>query len=165
MYLTYASWHGHAVVDRELYVPKRWVADADRCQAAGVPEQVSFATKPELARRMLERALAAGVPAAWVTADEVYGINPALRGWLKTRGMPYVLAIRCTDVLQPTDGPPASAAELAAGVGGERWLRVSAGQGAKGKRWYAWTRVPLAAERAPEGWDRWLLVRRSLHTG
>lgn len=165
VYLTYASRHGHAVVDRELYVPKQWVADADRRQAAGAPEQLGFATKPELARAMLERALDAGVPAAWVTADEVYGINPGLRCWLETRGLPYVLAIRCTDVLGPTDGPPASAAELAARVPGESWLTISAGDGAKGKRWYAWTRVPLAAERTPDGWGRWLLARRNRSTG
>jgi SRSO17 transposase len=80
VYLIYASTLGHAVIDRELYVPKGWIADADRRQAAGVPEQVAFATKPELARVMLERALAAGLPAGWVTADEVYGGNPTLRG-------------------------------------------------------------------------------------
>src|SRR5918993_922841 len=85
VYLTYAAPAGHAVIDRELYLPKGWIADADRRAAAGVPEQVAFATKPELARRMLERALAGYVPAAWVTADEVYGSSPGLRGWLETQ--------------------------------------------------------------------------------
>src|SRR5215207_1093140 len=84
VYLTYASPRGHGLIDRELYLPRCWTQDAARRQAAGVPEQVAFATKPELARQMLERALAAGVPAAWVTADEVYGSSPGLRGWLET---------------------------------------------------------------------------------
>jgi SRSO17 transposase len=165
VYLVYASPCGHAVVDRELYVPKGWIADADRRAAAGVPEQVTFATKPELARVMLERALAAGVPAAWVTADEVYGGNPSLRGSLETRQVPYVLAVRCAEVLQPSDGPPTPARVLAAEVGPERWLTINAGDGAKGKRWYAWTRMELAGDGAPAGWGRWLLVRRSRSTG
>jgi hypothetical protein len=72
VYLTYATGAGHGVIDRELYLPQGWVDDPGLCRAAGVPDQVGFATKPELARVMLERALAAGVPAGWVTADEVY---------------------------------------------------------------------------------------------
>src|SRR5215211_4659230 len=99
VYLAYATSAGHGVIDRELYLPQGWLADPQRRQAAGVPDQVRFATKPELARGMLHRALEAGVPAAWVTADEVYGNSPGLRGWLETRGMPYVLAVKCTEPL------------------------------------------------------------------
>jgi SRSO17 transposase len=165
VYLVYASPVGHAVVDRELYVPRGWIADPDRRAAAGMPEQLGFATKPELARVMLARALAAGVPAAWVTADEVYGGNPSLRAWLETHRMPYVLAIRCTEVLQVPDGPPTPAKLLAAGVPPERWLTINAGDGAKGKRWYAWTQVELTADGAPAGWARRLLIRRNLRTG
>jgi SRSO17 transposase len=76
------------VIDRELYLPNGWLADPQRCRVAGVPDQVGFATKPELARRMLQRALDAGVPAGWVTADAVYGTSPALRGWLEARQLP-----------------------------------------------------------------------------
>jgi SRSO17 transposase len=76
------------VIDRELYLPQGWIDDPARCRAAGVPNQVGFATKPELARQMLDRALEAGVPAGWVTADEVYGGDPALRGWLEGRQLP-----------------------------------------------------------------------------
>ena len=76
------------MIDRELYLPKAWTDDPARCRAARVPEQVGFRTKPQLAQVMLERALDAGVPAAWVTADEVYGQDPALRGWLEGRGWP-----------------------------------------------------------------------------
>jgi SRSO17 transposase len=83
VYLVYATDAEHAVVDRELYLPRSWTEDADRCRAAGVPDQVGFATKPELATTMITRALDAGVPAAWVAGDEVYGANPKLRAELE----------------------------------------------------------------------------------
>src|SRR5829696_9000796 len=165
VYLAYATGAGHGVIDRELDLPQGWIDDPARCRAAGVPDQVGFATKPELARQMLDRALEAGVPAGWVTADEVYGGDPALRGWLETRQLPYVLAVKCTEPLSPASGPPTSAARLAKRVPPEGWLRLSAGQGAKGRRWYAWSRLALTPADAPNGWGRWLLVRRSLTTG
>jgi SRSO17 transposase len=165
VYLAYATTAGHGVIDRELYLPQGWTGDPARCQAAGVPDQVEFATKPELARVMLERALEAGVPAGWVTADEVYGNSPALRSWLETRAMPYVLAVKCTEPLPSSSGPPTPAARLAERIPPQCWLRISAGQGAKGRRWYAWSRLPLASTGAPDGWGRWLLLRRSLTTG
>jgi SRSO17 transposase len=165
VYLTYATSAGHGVIDRELYLPQGWLADAERCQAAGVPAQRAFATKPELARVMLERALEAGVPAGWVTADEVYGGSPALRGWLEAHQLPYVLAVKCTEPLPSPSGPPAPAARLAEQIPAAGWLRISAGQGAKGRRWYGWSRLALGTAGAPPGWQRWLLVRRSLTTG
>jgi SRSO17 transposase len=113
---------------------------------------------------MLEHALDAGVPAGWVTADEVYGGSPALRGWLEGRRLPYVLAVKATEPL-PSPRGPSTAARLAAQVPSECWLRISAGQGAKGRRWYGWSRLPLSTAGAPPGWQRWLLVRRSLRTG
>jgi SRSO17 transposase len=82
-----ASPAGHGVVDRELYVPRGWTRDPDRCQAAGVPAQVGFATKPALATAMITRALDAGVPASWVAGDEVYGADPKLRACLEGRGI------------------------------------------------------------------------------
>jgi SRSO17 transposase len=165
VYLAYATPAGHGVVDRELYLPQGWVEDPARCHAAGVPDQVGFATKPELARRMLERALKAGVPAGWLTADEVYGNSPALRGWLEAHQLPYVLAVKATEPLLVRPGAPTTAARLAGRTPPHGWLRVSAGLGAKGRRWYAWTRVALDSAGAPPGWQRWLLVRRSLRTG
>jgi hypothetical protein len=93
--LAYASDAGHAVIDRELYVPRGWIDDPARCQAAGVPAQVGFATKPALAQAMLTRALDAGVPAGWVTGDEVYGADPRLRACLEARSIGYVLAVAC----------------------------------------------------------------------
>jgi len=116
---------------------------------------------------MLERALDAGVPAAWVTADEVYGGSPALRGWLEDRGVSYVLAVKCTELLA-VDGPQGpmrqSAQQLAAAVPAAQWLACSAGHGAKGRRLYDWTRVELATS-ATAGMARWLLVRRSRRDG
>jgi SRSO17 transposase len=165
VYLTYASRHGHGLIDRELYLPKGWVGDAARRQAAGVPSQVGFATKPELARVMLQRALDAGLPAAWVTADEVYGGNPGLRAWLEAHWLPYVMAIRCIQPLAPMAGSPAPAEVLAKLIPPQRWLRLNAGDGAKGKRWYAWSRVALHSADAPDGWERWLLIRRNLASG
>src|SRR5215218_4646170 len=165
VYLAYATTIGHGVIDRELYLPQGWIDDPARCHAAGVPDLVGFATKPELARVMLERALDAGVPAGWVTADEVYGGSPALRGWLETRQLPYVLAVKATEPLPPASGSATAAARLAEQIPPACWLRLGAGQGAKGRRWYGWARLPLATAGAPTGWGRWLLVRRSLRTG
>jgi hypothetical protein len=104
------------------------------------------------------------VPAGWVTGDEVYGNSPALRGWLEDRQLPYVLAVKATEPL-PSPSGPSAAARLAERIPPACWLRISAGQGAKGRRWYGWARLPLASMGAPTGWDRWLLVRRSLRTG
>jgi SRSO17 transposase len=167
VFLAYASAKGRAMIDRELYLPERWTEDPERCKAARVPEEIGFRTKPELAQLMLERALDAGVPAAWVTADEVYGGSPALREWLEERQVPYVLAVKCTELLA-VDGPQGpmrqSAAQLAAAVPVEQWVACSAGHGAKGRRLYDWIRVALAAPPAA-GMARWLLVRRRRRDG
>jgi SRSO17 transposase len=165
VFLAYASAKGRAFIDRELYLPKAWTEDRVRCRAGRVPEQVGFRTKPQLARVMLQRALDAGVPASWVTADEVYGQDPALRGWLEVRGMAHVLAIKSSELLAVGDGSAkVSAAELAAAVPTEHWVGASAGHGAKGRRLYDWTRIQLPPP-ATSGWQRWLLVRRSRRDG
>jgi SRSO17 transposase len=167
VYLAYATQAGHGMVDRELYLPQGWVDDPARSQAAGVPDQVGFATKPELARRMLQRALDAGVPAGWVTADEVYGNNPALRGWLEARRLPYVLAVKATEPLPSPRGPSTSAARLAerthrtAGCASApaRGPRVAAGMGGAACRSAPLARRPggsagcwSAAACAPGSW-------------
>jgi SRSO17 transposase len=166
VFLAYASSSGRAFIDRELYLPQSWVDDRARCRAARVPVEVGFQTKPQLARVMLERALDAGVPASWVTADEVYGGDPALRRWLEGRGVSYVLAVKCTEPLgTATQGSArATAVQLAAGVPVEQWVTCSAGHGAKGRRLYDWARVELTAP-ATAGCTRWLLVRRSRRDG
>jgi SRSO17 transposase len=166
VFLAYASSSGRAFIDRELYLPQSWVDDRARCRAARVPVEVGFQTKPQLARVMLERALDAGVPASWVTADEVYGGDPALRRWLEGRGVSYVLAVKGTEPLgTATQGSArATAVQLAAGVPVEQWVACSAGHGAKGRRLYDWARVELTAP-ATAGCTRWLLVRRSRRDG
>ena len=164
VFLAYASPKGRTFLDRELYLPKEWAEDAPRRKEAGVPETVEFATKPQLARRMLERARAAGVPAAWVTADAVYGGDRRLRIWLEEQGQPFVLGIACKEPLWawPEGGPrQVRADQLAASLPEAAWERLSAGEGAKGPRLYDWTRVRLFRWGWP-GWEHWLLVRRSI---
>ncbi len=97
VFVTYATPQAHVLVDRELYLPQSWTSAPARCAEAGIPPERAFATKPELARAMLERVLAAGLPAAWVTGDTVYGGSPALRAWSEARRQPYVLAIAAND--------------------------------------------------------------------
>src|SRR5829696_8419000 len=164
--LTYASDAGHAVVDRELYVPESWAGDPERLRAAGVPDQVSFATKPALAKAMLARALDAGVPASWVTGDEVYGACPRLRAWLEGRGIGYVLAVACDHRVRAA-GDSYRVDALLRRVPTRAWQCVSAGQGAKGHRYYDWAFVQLdPGERDPsDPGQRWLLVRRNRTTG
>jgi SRSO17 transposase len=165
VFLAYASRKGRAFIDRELYLPKAWTEDPARCRAARVPEKVGFRTKPQLVRVMLQRALDARVPASWVTADEAYGGDPALRRFLEDRGLSYVLAVKCTELLRPADGSArATAEQLAAGVPAEQWVACSAGHGAKGRRLYDWARVELAAPASAD-FTRWLLVRRSRRDG
>jgi SRSO17 transposase len=164
VFLAYASPRGRTFLDRELYLPKEWTADRARCAEAGVPAEVEFATKPQLAKRMLERALGAGVPAAWVTGDEVYGKDRRLRMWLESEEQPFVLAVPSNEpVWVAWDRGPQQVpvARVAARLTESSWERISAGNGAKGPRVYDWAWVPLY--RLPEpGWGHWLLVRRSV---
>jgi SRSO17 transposase len=162
VFLAYASPRGRALIDRELYLPKTWTDDRDRCAGAGVPEQVGFATKPELGLAMLERAYAAGVLTGWVSADEVYGQNRQFRGWLAAREVGFVLATRSDDVLTCPDGRRHQAKTLAALVDPRAWERRSAGAGAHGERLYDWTTLALNPTGLPAGWGHWLLVRRQI---
>src|SRR5215218_9073834 len=162
VFLAYASARGRTFLDRELYLPREWAADEARREEAAVPTTAEFHTKPQLARAMLERALDAGVPAQWVTGDEVYGGDRRLRRWLEERQLPHVLAVKRTEPLWTrTTWRQVAAQTLAAEVPAEAWQRLSAGAGAKGPRLYDWARVPIRALPEP-GWDYWLLVRRSL---
>jgi len=160
VFLAYASTRGRALIDRELYVPKdSWCADRDRCRGAGIPDELGFATKPELARRMIERALDAGAPVGWVTGDEVYGGDPKLAAWLEGRRIAYVLAVAC-DHRVPTAAGKMRADALAACVPKRGWQRMSCGDGAKGPRRYDWAIVDLHDLHDPRG--RRLLIRRSI---
>jgi SRSO17 transposase len=163
VFLAYAGPKGRAFIDRELYLPRSWTNDPARCRAARVPAEVPFRTKPQLARMLLERALDAEVPAAWVTADEVYGGDPTLRRWLEGRDVSYVLAVKGTEPVMATQ-ESTTASQLAAAVPVQQWVACSAGHGANGRRVYDWARIQLAAPAAP-GMARWLLVRRSRRDG
>ena len=158
VFLAYANSKGRAFLDRELYLPREWTEDAGRRAEAGVPEEVEFATKPLLARVMLERAFESGVPASWVTADEVYS---SLRVWLEERDVSYVLAIRSNEMLWTSGFVQQSASSLAADMPSDQWARLSAGDGAKGPRIYDWALVPIRPLKEP-GKGYWLLARRSV---
>jgi SRSO17 transposase len=135
VFLAYASGKGRALVDRELYLSKEWATDPARRAEAHVPAQVGFATKPQLAQAMLERAVDGQVPAGWVTADEVYGGDARLRAFLEQRDLAYVLAVKATQPLWAAgaQGPAElPARQLVAGLPARAWRRLSAGAGAKG---------------------------------
>jgi SRSO17 transposase len=163
VFLTYAGPHGFAAIDRELYLPREWLDDPTRCRRAGIPEGIPMRTKPRLAREMVERALDAGVPAAWVVADEVYGSDYRFRQALEARDQPYVVAVRSNQSLAvwPPYGAPdqTTPAALMPPLPDTAWDRLSCGDGAQGPRLYDWALVPLRpAEQV--GWHHALLVRR-----
>jgi SRSO17 transposase len=160
-FLAYASARGHALVDRELYLPESWTGDRQRCRAAGIPDEVDFTTKPRQAMAMLARAFTAGVPFAWVTADEAYGQAKYLREWLEAQDVAYVLATRRSDIVTTGTGHQGRADDLVAALDARAWRRVSAGAGAHGPREYDWARIPIRTGWAP-GRGHWLLARRSI---
>ena len=169
VFLAYGSRRGAAFLDRELYLPQEWAADGERRREAGVPQDVVFHTKAQLAQRMIARAVAVGVPFAWVTGDTVYGNaigqrSCQLRRWLEEQGLSYVLAVKNNEPLwaDTEDGSAQVAArELAQQIPDDRWQRLSAGEGSKGPRLYDWGWLPIGPGSEPDQ-GRWLLVRRSI---
>ena len=164
VFLAYAGVKGRTLLDRELYLPQIWAKDWERRREAGVPEHVEFRTKPQLAQMMLERAVESGIPFGWVTGDEVYGSDRNLRRWLEREGIPHVLAIKSNEKLWAwtEKGPRQVRADrLASWVDECDWHRLSAGDGAKGPRFYDWTTVAIRPLREP-GKEYWLLARRSI---
>jgi SRSO17 transposase len=160
VYLAYAAPAGSAFLDRALYLPRSWTSGPARCQAAGIPGDVEFTTKPRQAQAMIARAVAAGVPFAWFTADETYGQAKWLQAWLEGQDIWYVMAIRCSDTVTMPGGER-RADQLIAAVPSRSWQKISAGAGAHGPREYHWARIPVrpGSER---GRGHWLLARRSL---
>src|SRR5689334_23127063 len=175
VFAAYVSDKGHAFIDRQLYLPKAWTGDPARMTAAHVPAGITFATKPQLALGMVERAIAAGVPFAWVTADSVYGVGEielALRRAYKG----YVLGVTGQHSFWSwgAEAEVSGTAEaIATALGEEDWIRLSAGAGTKGPRLYDWAYRELASLTADaldptldqSLWTRGLLVRRSLADG
>jgi SRSO17 transposase len=158
VFLAYATRHGPVLLDRALYLPKDWAEDAARRAEAGVPTEATCIPKPTQGKQLLERALAAGVRAAWVTADSIYGGAYTLRHSLEEREQPFVLAVQSTQRV----GLSAKAAPVVAAWPAEAWQRLSAGEGSQGPRWYDWAWMPMSWREAPEGMAHWLLARRSL---
>ncbi|AWN43837.1 IS701 family transposase [Methylobacterium durans] len=175
VFAAYVSDQGHAFIDRQLYLPKAWTQDEDRRRAAHVPEAVTFATKPQLALAMIERALQAEVPFAWVAADSIYGVGEielALRRAYKG----YVLGVTGQHRFWSWDqnlDVAGTAEEIAKDLSETDWIRLSAGAGTKGPHLFDWAYLPLATLPADaldaaldqSVWTRGLLVRRSLSDG
>ncbi len=129
-----------------------------------MPDEVAFATKPQLGIVMLDRAHAAGVLTGWVTADEVYGQHRGFRDWLGAHQVPFVLATRSDDALPLPGRRRRLARSLATEVPGAAWERRSAGPGAHGPRYYDWATVALDPAGLPDNWAHWLLIRRQITT-
>jgi SRSO17 transposase len=174
VFAAYASRHGHAFIDRALYLPKAWTDDPARLAAAHVPPEVGFATKPRQAGRMVERVIAAGVPFAWVAGDSVYGVGE-IEMALRRAGKGYVLGVNATQPFNSWIGKPVvagTAERIAQGLEPAAWRRLSAGEGTKGPRLSDWAYLELAdldADEYRDGaagiWTRGLLIRRSLADG
>src|ERR671932_265889 len=174
VFAAYVSGKGHAFIDRALYLPKAWTDDPDRMAAAYVPPTTKFATKPQLAAAMIQRAIAADVPFAWVAADNVYGVGE-LEMMLRRAGKGYVLGVSATQPFNSWVGKPevaGTAEEIARDLEPSAWVRLSAGEGSKGERLWDWAYLELADLAADEYdpdrsglWTRGLLIRRSLADG
>src|SRR3954452_15764171 len=174
VFAAYASRHGHALIDRALYLPKAWTDDPARLAAAHVPPGTAFATKPRLALAMIERAIAAGVPFTWVAADSVYGVGE-IETALRRAGKGYVLGVNGTHPFTSWGDKPSvagAAEEIARALPASAWARLSAGEGTKGARLHDWAYLELADLEAAEYddglsglWTRGLLVRRSIADG
>ncbi len=165
VFLSYVSSKGHTLIDRELYLPKEWIDDAERCREAGIPEETRFHTKCELAQHMIERIFQAKIPFAWVVADTVYGGNLDLRTWLEQHGYSYVLAVACDEPvgIQTPDGRKRMTVAEAEALmlHAEDWQRLSMSEGTKGPRLFDWAIMPILY-----GWEddeqHFLLIRRCL---
>jgi len=174
VFACYVSCHGHAFVDRALYLPKEWTDDPKRLKAAHVPEDVSFATKPQIARRMIARAIAAKVPFSFVAADSVYGTGD-IETMLRKAGKGYVLGVASNHVFHSWGNKQivgGSAAKIAQSLPESAWRRLSAGEGTKGPRLHDWVYLELADLDAGEynstlegTWTRGLLIRRNIADG
>ena len=161
VFCAYASPKGRALIDRELYLPKAWTSDRERCRQAGIGDDVEFATKPELGQAMLARVVASGIPFRWVTADEAYGQVWRLRWWMEERGIAHVVAVPRTQMVISMKLAQERAHHLIDEVDPGAWRRLSCGDGAHGPRFYDWAAVDIRPSREP-GAGHWLLARRSI---
>jgi SRSO17 transposase len=166
VFLDYVTDLGHTLIDRELYLPKSWIDDRERCHEAGIPDTVGFRTKCELARLMVERIYNAQIPISWIVADTVYGNNLDLRDWLEEHGYRFVLAVACTERIgiRTSSGQRKQVrvheveADL---VRAQDWQRLSMGDGTKGPRLFDWACTPILQKWEDDG-CHWLLIRRRI---
>jgi SRSO17 transposase len=165
VFLSYVTARGHALIDRELYLPEDWCADPARRQAAHIPETVTFRTKPELGQQMIQRARAVGLPIRWVVADTVYGHSPDLRTFLEEQDFSYALAVPSTEVVCVQTRAGLLLADVASiaqqALRARDWQRLSQSLGTKGERLFDWARLPLVQAGTVDG-RHWLVVRRCL---
>jgi len=172
VFAAYVSDQGCALIDRQLYLPQEWIKSTERREAAHVPSDMRFVTKPQIAAEMIERAVAAGVPFDWVATDTIYGVG-AIEMQLRRAGKGYVLGAHATDQFYSWGDKPdvaGTAERIARALAPETWRRLSAGNGTKGPRLYDWAYLELADLAADEYnadltglWTRGLLIRRSLN--
>jgi len=155
VFLSYASSKGHTPIDRRLYMPEVWMDDKARCSEAGVPEDLKFQTKPELALEMIQEATAAGMPYKWVTGDCGYGDSRAIRKWLEENGKCYVLNISRKEYIEKSN-----VGVLLSNLPSDGWFEASCGDGSKGARVYDWYIYSLS-EEVVQGFKHVILVRRS----
>ena len=162
VFLSYSSRWGHALIDRRLYLPQAWAEDRGRRSKTAVPEAMTFATKPEIARELIGAALDAGIPCAFVLGDALYGSDRRLRRMLEARRQPYLLAVRRNEPLRIGAGSLEGTTSFSLGdeLKPQDWHCHAAGEGAKGPRLYDWARVRLLWSADPR-WQHWLLIRRS----
>jgi len=159
VFLAYASKKGTAFIDRALYLPEGWANDPKRRAEAGVPEEVAFANKVELAKRMLERAFEAGVPTRWVVADSFYGRSHEFREWLEERGRAYAVMVPKTNMV-PLAGREKKIERLTERLPEDAWSEVLPAEDSGQRRPWEWACLELLADPDKE-MSRWLLVRRS----
>jgi SRSO17 transposase len=168
VFMTYAGRHGHTLIDRRLYLPVSWTDDLDRMRATGVPAEIGFAKRWDLAADMITAAVDAQVPARWVAADEAYGNSSTFRSRLRDLRLGYVLAVSC-DHLVPLDGGKTRrrADHIAADLPTTAWQRRSAGNGSKGQRLYDWAWLDeVTTDTDPaDGGRHSMLIRRNNTTG
>ena len=167
VFLTYASSVGHSAIDRRLYIPKEWLADEERRTEAGVPKELKFQTKPEMALEMLQEATSAGMPYKWVTGDSAYGDYRGMRQWLEQNEKSYVLCVSVKETIWK-ESKKATVGNVLKNLPSKGWVEASCGDGSKGARIYDWLIVEIESDwrpaifgEAPEGWKRVMLVRRS----
>jgi len=163
VFLSYTSIYGHTLLDRALYLPKSWIQDRERCREANIPEEVKFATKPELAIQLIERALNAKIPISWFVGDSVYGSSRKLRAFLEEQRKAHALAVTCKEQVVIEEKPQRVDA-IAAALAPNDWQCLSAGAGSKGPRLYNWSVVPLKYAGIA-GWGHYLVIRQNIETG